>query len=87
MPPKPSHAPAAPVTEAPRGTKREWGRVFDDSHLSGPLHDGKRPDTVSTSSGYGEDPQEDEDEFDLGKLKMTYRRAGGEEIVRRLPLE
>jgi len=29
---------------------------------------------------------EDED-FDIGKLKMTYRRADGEEIVRRLPLE
>lgn len=61
--------------------------MFDDSHLNGPLHDGKRPDTVSSSSGYGEDPQDDDDEFDLGKLKMTYRRAGGEEIVRRLPLE
>lgn len=87
VPPKPAHAPPPTVGEAPRGTKREWGRVFDDSHLSGPLHDGKRPDTVSGGSGYGEDPQDDEDEFDLAKLKMTYRRAGGEEIVRRLPLE
>lgn len=78
----------APRSEAPRGTKREWGRVFNDAHLSEPLHNGRRPDVTSENSGYGADAEIDEDEdFDLGKLKMTYRRADGEEIVRRLPLE
>lgn len=81
--------PQKPVASGPpRGTKREWGRVFNDSHVAEPLHNGKRPDTISETSTYGEDPVVDEDDdFDIGKLKMTYRRACGDEIVRRLPLE
>lgn len=76
-----------PADQTPRGTKREWGRVFNDTHVAEPLHNGKRPDTISEHCGYGEDAADDEDDFDLGKMKMTYRRAGGEQIVRRLPLE
>lgn len=101
-PPPPPHGPYIPASAtpqkaaarpppadaAPRGTKREWGRVFNDTHVAEPLHNGKRPDTISESSGYGDDPAvEEDDDFDIGKLKMTYRRADGEEIVRRLPLE
>ncbi|KAI5800374.1 velvet factor-domain-containing protein [Peziza echinospora] len=92
-PPPPPPAAAAPVAAAPepvRGTKREWGSVFNASHLVEPLHNGKRPDTISETSGYGADAvddDEDDDDFDIGKLKMTYRRADGEEIVRRLPME
>ncbi|KAF8468445.1 velvet factor-domain-containing protein [Kalaharituber pfeilii] len=85
-PSKPVAKPVPVANEPPRGTKREWGRVFNDSHVAEPLYNGKRPDTVSENSGYGEDAEE-EDDFDIGKLKMTYRRADGEEIVRRLPLE
>lgn len=86
--PTPQKPVARPVDAPPRGTKREWGRVFNDSHVAEPLHNGKRPDTISETSTYGEDPVVDEDDdFDIGKLKMTYRRADGEEIVRRLPLE
>lgn len=62
--------------------------MFNDSHVAEPLHNGKRPDTISETSTYGEDAVvEEDDDFDIGKLKMTYRRADGEEIVRRLPLE
>jgi len=86
--PTPQKPVARPIDAPPRGTKREWGRVFNDSHVAEPLHNGKRPDTISETSTYGEDPAVDEDDdFDIGKLKMTYRRADGEEIVRRLPLE
>lgn len=91
IPVQPTSKPVArppPTDGVPRGTKREYGRVFNDTHLAEPLHNGKRPDTISENSGYGEDPAvDDEDDFDIGKLKMTYRRACGEEIVRRLPLE
>lgn len=86
-PPKPVGRPQ-PTDGTPRGTKREWGRVFNDSHVAEPLHNGKRPDIISETSTYGEDAVvEEDDDFDIGKLKMTYRRADGEEIVRRLPLE
>jgi hypothetical protein len=95
----PAPAPAVPsvpaaaviaASEPARGTKREWGSVFNDAHLAEPLHNGKRPDTISETSGYGADAvdeEEEDDDFDIGKLKMTYRRADGEEIVRRLPME
>lgn len=51
-----------------------------------------RPST--NSAVYGSEPsytqittEADDDAYDLGKLKMSYRRADGVEIVRRLPGE
>jgi hypothetical protein len=51
-----------------------------------------RPSTNSAVYGsepsYAQIPTEaDDDAYDLGKLKMSYRRADGVEIVRRLPGE
>lgn len=77
--------------EEARGTKRQWGRVFNNAHVEGSLQNGSRPSTNSAT--YGSDPsyaqasEPEEDAYDLGKLKMSYRRADGVEIVRRLPGE
>lgn len=77
--------------EEARGTKRQWGRVFNNAHVEGSMQNGSRPSTNSAT--YGSDPsysqasEPDEDAYDLGKLKMSYRRADGVEIVRRLPGE
>lgn len=75
-----------------RGTKRPWGRVFNNAHVEGPMQNRSRPS--SNSAAYGSDPpsyaqssEADDDGYDLGKLKMSYRRADGVEIVRRFPGE
>jgi hypothetical protein len=77
---------SAQTPAEPPNRKRPWGRVFNTAHTEGPMFDGGRP---SDSNGYGSDPTsfaaDDDDEYDLGKLKMSYRRADGAEIVRRLP--
>ncbi|KAL7272197.1 hypothetical protein RUND412_005008 [Rhizina undulata] len=77
--------------EPPKGTKRSWGRVFNNNHVEGPMRDRMRPS--SSSSVYGSDANPyavsdvDDEAYDLGRLKMTYRRADGVEIVRKLPGE
>jgi hypothetical protein len=83
---------ALPKQEDSRGIKRQWGRVFNNAHVEGSMQNGSRPST--NSAAYGSDPtfsqtatDLDEDGYDLGKLKMSYRRADGVEIVRRLPGE
>ncbi|KAI5841440.1 velvet factor-domain-containing protein [Morchella snyderi] len=75
-----------------RGTKRPWGRVFNNAHVEGSMQNHARPSTNSAVYGsepsYAQIPTEaDDDAYDLGKLKMSYRRADGVEIVRRLPGE
>ncbi|RPB17197.1 hypothetical protein P167DRAFT_479318 [Morchella conica CCBAS932] len=75
-----------------RGTKRPWGRVFNNQHVEGSMQNHARPSTNSAVYGsepsYAQIPTEaDDDAYDLGKLKMSYRRADGVEIVRRLPGE
>jgi len=84
------YSPAAPPqlpVETPK--KRPWGRVFNTAHTEGALRGGMRPDTEGDV--YGSDastyvaPDTDGDGYDdIGKLKMTYRRADGVEIVRKL---
>lgn len=63
--------------------------MFNTAHTEGPLRNGVRPD--SESDLYGSDAflpsasDVDDDGYeDFGKLKMTYRRADGVEIVRKL---
>lgn len=74
-----------------RGTKRPWGRVFNNAHVEGPMQNHSRPSTNSAVYGsepsYSQSTEADDDAYDLGKLKMSYRRADGVEIVRRLPGE
>jgi hypothetical protein len=75
-----------------RGTKRTWGRVFNSAHVEGPMQNRSRPSANSTTYGsdpppYAQQTEIDDDAYDLGKLKMSYRRADGVEIVRRLPGE
>lgn len=77
----------APAQES--GKKRPWGRVFNQSHTEGSMRQGQRPDTESevygSDAGQYVQPDNEEDGYDdLGKLRMTYRRADGIEIVRKL---
>lgn len=71
---------------APESKKRAWGRVFNEAHVGGPMHDKMRPSDAS----YGSDPfplasENDDSSYDIGKLRMSYRRADGVEIIRKLP--
>lgn len=66
--------------------------MFNNAHVEGPMQNRSRP--CSNSAAYGSDPPQyaqqpeaDDDAYDFGKLKMSYRRADGVEIVRRLPGE
>ncbi|KAI5812729.1 velvet factor-domain-containing protein [Pyronema omphalodes] len=85
---------ATPTAQSPAqpqdsGKKRPWGRVFNQSHTEGAMRQGQRPDTESevygADAGQYVQPDNDEDGYDdIGKLRMTYRRADGIEIVRKL---
>lgn len=72
---------------APESKKRQWGRVFNEAHTAGPMHDKMRP----SDNAYGTDPfpltsgDDDDSAYDIGKLQMSYRRADGVEITRKLP--
>ncbi|KAF3919892.1 hypothetical protein ABW21_db0206395 [Orbilia brochopaga] len=72
---------------APRhaGQKRTWDRVFNsEQHTRERLTNGSRPSQL----GYGLDAEEDDDdEIDLTKMRMSYRRADGVQITRALPDE
>ncbi|CAZ83608.1 unnamed protein product [Tuber melanosporum] len=84
---------SAPAKESEgRGTKRPWGRVFNNAHVEGPMQNRSRPSSNSAAYGsdpppYAQQPEVDDDAYDFGKLKMSYRRADGVEIVHRLPGE
>jgi len=55
------------------------------------MYNKMRPETNTEVYGadpvpsYGTEADDDDDSYDIGKLKMTYRRADGVEIVRKLP--
>jgi len=70
---------------APRhaGQKRSWDRVFSsETHSRERLQNGSRP----TQNNYGLDADEDdEEEIDFTKMRMSYRRADGVQITRALP--
>ncbi|KAK6360802.1 velvet protein [Orbilia blumenaviensis] len=74
-----------PSEPAPRhaGQKRTWDRVFSsDQHSRERLTNGSRP----TQNNYGLDVDEDDDdEIDFTKMRMSYRRADGVQITRALP--
>ncbi|KAF3198771.1 velvet protein [Orbilia oligospora] len=74
-----------PSEPAPRhaGQKRTWDRVFNsDQHSRERLTNGSRP----TQNNYGLDvDEEDDDEIDFTKMRMSYRRADGVQITRALP--
>ncbi|KAF8542657.1 velvet factor-domain-containing protein [Trichophaea hybrida] len=79
--------PPQPPVETPK--KRPWGRVFNTAHTEGSLRGGMRPDIDgdvygSDASAYVAPDPEGDGYDDIGKLKMTYRRADGVEIVRKL---
>jgi len=81
-----SQAPQPPSTDSSR--KRQWGKVFNNAHTEGSMRSGMRPDIESDMYGsdataFGADT-EDDGYDDITKLKMTYRRADGVEIVRNL---
>jgi len=88
------YAPATPSSQAQQqplaadsSKKRQWGRVFNPAHTEGSMRSGMRPDIESDMYGSEAIPfSEAEDEYyeDINKLKMTYRRADGVEIVRNL---
>lgn len=70
---------------APRhaGQKRSWDRVFSEQPRER-LTNGSRP----ANAAYGLDVDEDDDdEIDFTKMRMSYRRADGVQITRALPDE
>ena len=87
----PYSLPAIPQqpTEVASTKKREWGAVFNTAQTEGSLRNGLRPETETDV--YGADAaqsyassNDDEDYDDFNKLKMTYRRADGGEVIRKL---
>lgn len=88
------YAPTTPASQAPQppatdsSKKRQWGRVFNTAHTEGSMRSGMRPDIESDMYGSDATPfsadTEDDGYDDINKLKMTYRRADGVEIVRKL---
>ncbi|KAF3917193.1 hypothetical protein ABW20_dc0105119 [Dactylellina cionopaga] len=74
-----------PTEPAPRhaGQKRTWDRVFSsEQHARERLTNGSRP----TQNNYGLDvDDDDEEEIDFTKMRMSYRRADGVQITRALP--
>lgn len=86
-PQPPQQTPA--YTPQAQEKKRPWGRVFNPTHTEGPLHNGMRPDTTTQvyggDSNFAADPVEEDDGYDVGHMRMSYRRADGLEIVRDIP--
>ncbi|KAI5776446.1 velvet factor-domain-containing protein [Geopyxis carbonaria] len=88
----PPPAPASQAPPPPLAKKRHWNRVFNASHTEGALAHGARPgDDVYGADALLAADSEDEDGGswwdESERLKMSYRRADGVEIVRRLPQE
>jgi hypothetical protein len=89
--PRESYGSSPAPQPADSGKKRQWGSVFNPAHTEGSMRGGMRPNT--DSDVYGSDAttpfvpagtEVDDDYDDIKKLKMTYRRADGVEIVRKL---
>jgi hypothetical protein len=74
-------------SESARSAKRSYGSVFGSAQFDQPLRNGMRP----SSSHMGQevttvdDDSECDDSYNLETLKMSYKRADGTEILRRLP--
>ena len=71
------------------GTKRSYGKVFDDSHVNQTMHSGMRPDQAKQSQEVAQIEYEDgtlDDEDDFPNLKMlSYRRADGSRTHKKCP--
>ena len=79
-------------TTSVRTIKRDFGTVFDTSHMNQPIHNGMRPssadqgrerDIIETDDGEVEDAYED---FDMIRAKtLVYKRADGSQQAKKCP--
>jgi len=75
-----------------RNTKRDFGTVFDTSHMNQPVHNGMRPDMVNlgrdrpmieSDTGEIEDIYDDMDDF--RSKRLVYKRADGSQQTKKCP--
>jgi hypothetical protein len=67
------------------GSKRPYSESFDTKPQEGPLRDGARPSSSSYKSPFT-DTIEASDDFPVGELMLSYRRADGTQRKRDIPL-
>ena len=75
-----------------RGAKREFGSVFDTSHLNQPIHNGMRPTSADQGrehefleTGLGEIEDAYEDLEDFRAKTLIYKRADGSQQAKKCP--
>ncbi len=88
----PQSAHTMPNPLSARTAKREFGTVFDTSHLNQPIHNGMRPTSadqgrerefIEADQGANEDAYEDLDDFRAKTL--IYKRADGSQQAKKCP--
>jgi hypothetical protein len=67
------------------GSKRPYSQSFDTKPQEGPLRDGARPSSSSYKSPF-DDAIEASDDFPVGEMMLSYRRADGTQRKRDIPL-
>jgi len=90
--PVPQSIQSMPMPLSARTAKREFGTVFDTSHLNQPIHNGMRPTSadqgrdrefLEADSGETEDAYEDLEDFRAKTL--IYKRADGSQQAKKCP--
>lgn len=82
-----SYSVLPPARTGPRTGKRPYGKVFNQEHITQPMHSGMRPNC--TGQDLAQIEAEDgsmADEYDLASLKiLAYKRADGTRGIKRCP--